>query len=173
MRIREIDPKSSDEIRVVATRMRQTLVEVLGEEVGGNMYTMEWLVDRVQFHLDPARSTAKVFLAIDDEEIVGHTIVRLEPDEQEGRIGLFSTTYVIPEARRQGTAALLLQTGESWLCEQGMKVAVTYTDVANTPLQQLYKDHGYEVSPMPNDFVALRKSLLGSRCVNSPAAGAE
>ena len=45
--IRAIDPQSRAEVELVASRMRQTLVEVLGEEVGGNMYTMDWLgVDR-------------------------------------------------------------------------------------------------------------------------------
>src|SRR4029079_19118147 len=99
-----IDPNSKGEIELVAARMRQTLVEVLGEETGGSMYSMEWLIDRVKFHLDPAKCVGVVYVAEDESGIVGHTIVRLEDDDKFGAIGLFSTTYVIPDARRQGFA---------------------------------------------------------------------
>ena len=160
MLIREIDPSSDEEIGLVAERMRLTLVEVLGEEEGGKMYTMEWLIDRVKFHLDPAKCTGAVYVAEAlDGHIAGHTIVRLEPDEEEGFIGLFSTTYVEPESRRLGVAAELLQAGEAWMVEHGMKRAVTYTDRENEPLKKLYLAHGYGEKEMPNDFVALSKSL--------------
>lgn len=52
VKIREIDPILINEIELVATRMRQTLVEVLGPEKGTALYTMEWLLERVRWHLD-------------------------------------------------------------------------------------------------------------------------
>lgn len=159
MFIREIDRNSPREIQLVAQRMRETLVEVLGEEVGGEMYTMEWLIDRVMFHLDPTRCNGAVFVSEDSGEISGHTIVRVEQDEAFGEIGLFSTTYVIPAARRQGVAALLLARGEQWMRSQGTTRAVTYTDADNTPLQELYQSHGYKMIDMPKNFVALSKRL--------------
>jgi GNAT superfamily N-acetyltransferase len=140
--------------------MRQTLVEVLGEEVGGNMYQMDWLVGRVLFHLDPERCNGAVFISEDEiGAITGHTIVRVEQDDEFGEIGLFSTTYVIPEARRHGTAAALLAHGEQWMADQKMTRAVTYTDVDNKPLQELYQSHGYSMTQMPNNFVALLKNV--------------
>jgi hypothetical protein len=39
-RIREINPESKDEISLVAQRMRQTLVEVLGDEKAASLYSM-------------------------------------------------------------------------------------------------------------------------------------
>lgn len=160
MRIRPIDPRSSAEIELVAQRMRQTLVEVLGKKAGEAMYSLDWLCDRVRFHLDPDRSTGAVFLAEDEKgAITGHCIVRVEPDPEEGQIGLFSTTYVVPEARRRGVALRLLRAGEAWMVERGLRTAVTYTDVGNEPLQRLYLGQGYELSNMPNSFVALRKPL--------------
>ena len=160
IRIREINQEAPAEIQLVAERMRRTLIEVLGEEAGGNMYTMDWLIQRVRFHLDSQQSTGRVFVSEGaDGRITGHTIVRLEPDEVEGQIGLFSTTYVEPESRRFGIAAELLKTGENWMREQGMKKAVTYTDVDNAALQKLYLEQGYELSEMPNNFVALSKRL--------------
>ena len=165
MHIRQIDPTSDEEIGLVAERMRLTLVEVLGEEVGGKMYTMDWLIDRVRFHLDAAKCTGAVFVAeAPDGHIAGHTIVRLEPDDEEGTIGLFSTTYVEPESRRLGVAAELLHAGEVWMIEHGMKKAVTYTDRENEPLKKLYLSHGYGEKEMPNNFVALSKALSQSGC---------
>ncbi|MEZ4556464.1 MAG: cupin domain-containing protein [Caldilineaceae bacterium] len=48
-------------IHLVAARMRQTLIEVLQTARGSAMYSLPWLVDRVEFHLDP-RSTSAVLL---------------------------------------------------------------------------------------------------------------
>lgn len=45
--IRPIDPLSSSEIEWVATHMWLTLMEVLGDQQGGSMYTMDWLRERV------------------------------------------------------------------------------------------------------------------------------
>ena len=158
--IRELDVTSPKEIRLVAERMRLTLIEVLGSEVGEKMYTMEWLIDRVKQHLDPDRYTGRVFVSEDENgQITGHTIVRLEPDDEGGFIGLFSTTYVEPLSRRLGIAAELLKKGEAWMKEQGMLKAVTYTDADNRPLKELYLEHGYQAANMPNNFIVLSKSL--------------
>lgn len=60
--------------------MRQTL-EVLGEEKGGNMYRMDWPIQRVLWHVDPSQCVGQVFLSEDrDGRITGHTIVRIERD---------------------------------------------------------------------------------------------
>ena len=61
IQIREINPNSNDEIALVASRMQKTLIEVMGEKRGSNFYSMEWLVERVQWHLNPER-TAKIYL---------------------------------------------------------------------------------------------------------------
>ncbi|WP_053231592.1 GNAT family N-acetyltransferase [Sandaracinus amylolyticus] len=158
--IREIDPTSDEEIEIVARRMRETLVEVLGAERGTAMYTMEWLRDRVRFHLDPARSTAVVYLAEDASgHVTGHTIVRLDVDEAERPVGLFSTTFVEPACRRSSIASELLRRGEAWIREQRMPRAITYTDEHNVKLIRLYEKHGYTRSPMGSAMVQLAKPL--------------
>lgn len=159
--IRPIDPDSAAEIRLVASRMRETLIEVLGEDRGGSMYSLEWLEQRVRWHLDASAVTGAVFLAQDDTgAILGHTIVRLETGESaHATVGLFATTYVHPDARRDGVASALLQHGERWLREHGMTEALTYTDKDNSKLQQLYTQHGYTLYPAPDDFVRLAKAL--------------
>ncbi len=158
-RIRRLDPEASREITLVATRMRQTLVEVLGEERGVAMYSMEWLEDRVRFHLDASRSEGAVFLAETDEEIVGHTITRVERDDGGAPFGLFSTTYVVPPHRGRGVASALLRRGEAWMRERRLAYAATDTSDTNVKLIALYEKHGYAIALRAGEMVRLQKSL--------------
>ena len=151
-RVRPIDPRADAEIDLVAARMRETLVEVLGEARGGSMYTMEWLRQRVLFHLDPRRSTAQVFLAEDvDGAVTGHTIVRVERGDDGRAFGLFSTTFVAPAWRRRATATALLLRGEAWMIDQGLPEAATWTSDANVKLIALYRKHGYAIVELGKD----------------------
>jgi GNAT superfamily N-acetyltransferase len=159
-RIRAIDPTSAAEVAQVASRMQATLVEVLGEERGRAMYTMDWLTQRVLWHLDPQEVTAQVFLAERaDGHITGHTIVRLDRNGAGEPIGLFSTTYVEPASRKQAIADSLLRHGEAWMREQGMTEAATYTSETNTKLINLYTKHGYGLVAAENAMVILAKPL--------------
>lgn len=161
--VRPIGPHAPREIALVAERMRQTLVEVLGEARGTALYTMEWLVDRVRFHLDPARSTGAVFLAEStDGGIAGHTIVRVEAEDDGRRIGLFSTIYVDPAERRSGVAAALLRRGELWMAEHALRHAVTYTAETNARLIALFEKHGYAIVDAREQMVKLERALAGS-----------
>src|SRR5262249_58949350 len=116
--IRPMDPASEAELDLVTRRMRLPPQEVLGEEAGTALYSMEWLRQRLLWHLNPASCTGQVFLAeAADGAIVGHTIVRLDADDAGAPIGLFATTYVAPEARRRGVASCLLLPGQAWLIQ--------------------------------------------------------
>ncbi len=145
--VREIDPTSEVEINLVAARMRQTLIEVEGEEAGTALYTMEWLQDRVRFHLDATKCNGKVFLATGaNGRILGHAIVRAETDDAGGQYGLVSTTYVVPESRRLGLAAALLEHGEGWMKQQQLPESATWTSATNAGLIALYARHGYAIT---------------------------
>jgi GNAT superfamily N-acetyltransferase len=146
-RIRDLDPVSDAEIEWVARGMRQTLIEVEGEETGTALYAMDWLRERVRWHLDPAQSTAAIFVAVDREgQIVGHSIVRCETEADGRPYGLFSTTYVEPGSRRSAVASSLLQHGEHWMRQRGLPEAATWTSASNTKLHNLYAKHGYAVT---------------------------
>ncbi len=143
--IREINPASAAELELVAGRMRETLVEVEGEAIGTALYSMDWLRDRVRWHLDAEKCTARVLLAEDEQRrITGHTIVRIEQDAGV-RFGLFSTTFVIPECRRYGVADQLLIAGETWMAGQELAEAATWTSATNNALINLYGKHGYAI----------------------------
>ncbi len=158
--IRELRPGASEEIEFVAKGMRQTLIEVLGEERGASMYSMAFLLQRVRYHVDSEEVVAAVYLATDRSgALKGHTMVRIDDDGSGTELGLFATTYVMPAARNHGIASRLLDRGEQWMRDQQMSIAATYTDKENRKLQALYIGRGYDMSPMPNDFVKLAKVL--------------
>lgn len=145
IRIRPIDPNSEDEIDRAAQWMRATLIEVEGEETGITLYSLDWLRQRVRWHLDPACSLAAVLLAEEtDGSIVGHSIVRRETDETGGRFGLISTTYVVPSARRRRIGERLLWRGEEWFQSQSLQRSATWTSANNTKLINLYEKNGYQ-----------------------------
>jgi GNAT superfamily N-acetyltransferase len=153
-RIRPIDAANVAEIQLVAQRMRQTLIEVLGEARGSAMYSLTWLEQRVRWHLDSHETVGEVFLAETlDGAIVGHTIVRVDKDDAGAPIGLFSTIYVDPAFRNGGVAKQLLTCGEAWMVRRALPRAVTYTDADNIKLQNLFIARGYIMKEMPDDFV--------------------
>ena len=151
--LRDLDPARPDEIERVAQGMRQTLVEVEGEARGTAMYTLDWLRERVRWHLDPAQAQARVVLAVDaQQEILAHTIFRIE-GPAEARFGLISTTFVWPAHRRAGLAARLLRCAEDWFLAQRLPRSCTWTSSTNTPLIALYGRHGYRQTEQgPNDL---------------------
>ncbi|MCB9758260.1 MAG: GNAT family N-acetyltransferase [Alphaproteobacteria bacterium] len=161
MTIRPIDPRTPGEVELVAERMRLTLMEVLGPERGRDYYPLDWLIDRVRFHLDPRRSAGAVWVAEDtDGALIGHTIVREERDEQ-GTYGLFSTTFVAPDARRQGVARALVDEGEAWMKARGLHRAATATAADNSKLIGLFRERGYRIVVRSGEMVRLEGRLVG------------
>lgn len=159
MLLRTICLADTAAIDLVAERMRATLIEVEGEAAGGAMYSMDWLRDRVRWHLDGR--AAEVVVAEDaNGDIVGHTIYRIEPtpDASPAKpadvpFGLISTTYVVPEARRLGVAQRLLAHAEAWFRERRVPLACTWTSETNSPLIRLYARNGYvEAERGPNQL---------------------
>lgn len=163
--LRDLDPAVPDELEWVAQGMRQTLVEVEGEARGTAMYTMDWLRERVRWHLDPAQTRARVVLAVDPQgEVLAHTIFRAE-GPADARFGLISTTFVWPAHRRAGLAARLLECAEDWFRSEQLPRCCTWTSSTNKPLIALYDRHGYRQTDQgPNDLtdtlmIQLSKSL--------------
>ncbi len=148
-------------IELVAERMRLTLIDVLGRDAGASMYSLDWLRERVRFHLDPGRCTGEVFVVEAAQAVVGHTIVRVDAGDNGAPLGLFSTIYVEPGSRRRGLAAALLAYGEAWLRARGMTTLATNTGARNTPLIALFENHGYAITLSSTDgaMVQLSKSV--------------
>ena len=130
-RVREIDTDSTAEITLVASRMWETLIEVLGKQSGTALYSMDWLLDRVKWHLDSEQTTAKIFLAESPRlEIIDHAIVRIEKDDMENSYGYFSTIFIEPASRNRGIANTLLLHVEDWL-KQMKSPKVIYNTAEN------------------------------------------
>jgi GNAT superfamily N-acetyltransferase len=144
--IRPIDASNDQEIELVADRMRATLVEVIGEK-GHNMYTPEWLRNRVRWHLRENQCMGRVLLAVDSTgAIIGHIIAREEDASTMAPVGLVSTIYVSPPFRRRGVAKALLEASEAWLMAQRVATLATDTSETNRPLIELFRQRGYAVT---------------------------
>ncbi len=128
----------------VAEGMRATLIEVEGEAKGTALYTMDWLRERVRWHLVHPCASVLLLRSLSDDSLAGYSIVRREQNGSEV-FGLVSTTYVWPRWRRQGLAQRLLEAGEAWMCEQQLQRACTWTSESNLPLIALYTRRGYAV----------------------------
>lgn len=150
--VRPLDREADAELELVATRMRATLEEVLGEARGRALYDMDWLRDRVRFHLDPTR-VAEVFLA-EAEQILGHTIVRAEED-----VALISTIYVAPPARRRGVATALIDRAEAWARDHALPTVATHTARDNDRLIALLLARGYRRTLETEEMVRLSRAL--------------
>ncbi len=164
-RVRPVGRDSASEIRQVAERMRDTLVEVLGREQGEALYTIDWLVERVRFHLDPASCTGEVFVCEErGGHVSGHAIVRAERDDAGREFGLFSTIFVEPPSRRAGVGGALIARGEQWMRALGLSAAETYTSESNAKLIALFGKHGYALAGARPDkrMVILAKRLCAN-----------
>ena len=162
-----IDPiqLGSPDLQIVASRMRDTLIDVLGEEVGESMYSLEWLYDRAVSHID-GRLLGAIYIARvgPESQNVGHIIVRQEEDER-GQFGLVTTAYVLPEMRRKGIASTLLGAAHTWFLSHRLFRTATDTAENNHPLIALYGRHGYEVifHSKEKQMVRLSRELLSTK----------
>jgi len=145
--IREISRQSSAEVELVARRMQATLIEVEGEDNATRLHSLDWIRERVCWHLHNPKVCGKVLLAtIGAGDIIGHTILRRECDTGAADFGLISTTYVLPEFRRLGVGERLLMVGEAWFKALGLSRSSTWTSAMNTKLIRLCEKHGYAIT---------------------------
>ena len=147
--VREID--ASSEVELVAARMRATLVEVLGEERGGSMYTREWLVERVRYYVREG-----VVLVAERDGIAGHAFARIDDG-----LGHFGTIYVEPGSRRLGVASALIAAIHEWLRARGVGRVRYFTGENNAKLVALFEKHGYATTARDGEarMVELSRTL--------------
>jgi GNAT superfamily N-acetyltransferase len=150
------------EIEIVARNMRQTLIDVLGAERGAEFYSLDWLVDRVRWHLAPERTAKVLVVEGPDGRIVGHAIVRVEVDEEGASFGYFSTIFVEEASRRQGLATRLMASVEGWVRGHQLRRVVYNTAASNGRLLPLFQRHGYRVTLREGEMVQLTKDLPAS-----------
>jgi GNAT superfamily N-acetyltransferase len=165
--LREIDRASQAEVTLVVQRMRQTLIDVMGESKAVALYSLDALADRLRWHLDPEVTNAKVYLSEDRTgHITGQAIARVEIDETGAHFGYFSTLFVEQESRRQGIATSLLSQVEKWFIELGMPKIVYNTAADNSRLIPLFQRHGYRITHSEGEMVQLTKLLKPACPVN-------
>lgn len=159
MRIRRLSPTAAEEIEWVARKMRQTLAEVVDNQDGASLYSIQWLRNRVNEHLAP--SFGAVFVAQDDATglLQGHVIAREDVEEDLGEVGLMSTIFVEPEVRREGLGRKLVETALAWMKERGATLAVTKTAASNSGLIKLLESLGFSIDLQVDSMVRLSRPI--------------
>lgn len=94
-----------------------------------------------------------------DKQIIGHVIVRLEKDDSNQVIGLFSTFFVLPEFRRLSVASELLAAGERWMIGHGMAISATDTAHSYDKLINFCSKYGYKKIYENTEMIRLAKTL--------------
>lgn len=155
--IREINPTVKEEILLVAERMRQTLIEVMGQEKGSTFYTIEWLIDRVYWHLSHERIAKVMIVENNKSEIIGHAIARIEYDENKKKFGFFSTIFLLPEFRGQGIASEIIDFVENWLFSFDIYKIIYNTAANHFALINLFQKHDYIITESEGEMVRLTK----------------
>ena len=145
----QINPDSKKEIGLVSKRMRQTLIEVIGENEGQSMYSLDWLKERLLWHLHPDREAA-VYLSKSQDKITGHAIVRVENVNEELSYGHFSTIYIEPKSRKKGIATALIKKVENWCLEKQLPAIIYNTAEDNFKLIELFENLGFIIVETPS-----------------------
>lgn len=153
---RPLNRQSQEEINSVAQNMKKTLMEVMGEEKGSQYYSMDWLLERVYWHIELG-DRAKIILCEDAfSNLIGQAIVRVEFDEDlEQEIGYFSTIYIEPAIRKQGAASLLINQVHEWCKEKQLQIVSYSTAKDNEKLLSLFHKFGYEKTLKTDEMVKL------------------
>lgn len=76
--------------------------------------------------------------AFENNKLIGVIIVN-----HEGRKGWINRLAVLPEFQRKGVASKLIEYGESWLRERGIKIYATLIEDYNDSSKKLFKKMGY------------------------------
>ena len=152
--IRPLQSNSIEEIQLVASRMKLTLIDVMGDQKGSNFYSEEWLLDRVFWHVNLG-SNAEIFLCTDESgNIVAQAIVRKEK-ESDREFGYFSTIYVEPASRRKGAAKLLIAKVLEWCHSRNLPKIIYNTATNNTNMIALLQKYEFKIELEAEGMVQL------------------
>lgn len=155
--VRTINPRSEEEIALVADQMQKTLIDVMGAEKGEHYYSKEWLLERVQYHIN-LKDNASIFLAIEDGNIAGQAIVRTENDNSV-EYGFFSTIYVNPDYREKGVATDLTNEVIEWCAKKDLPYVIYNTASDNKKMTDLLVKFGFQLFLKDGGMVQLKREI--------------
>jgi GNAT superfamily N-acetyltransferase len=101
-----------------------------------------WLSNDMQGIADRPEA---VFVAFDDDEVVGYAKLALA--RSEANTAWHDLTGVKRAWRGRGIAAALKRTQIAWAKEQGYRRLVTHNEERNEPIRRLNERHGYRLEP--------------------------
>lgn len=85
----------------------------------------------------------KAYIIAEDDNRSALGFILCMTDGQVTKTGSLGDLYVIPGARREGTARALIEKAENWLLEKGCAKIILAVHKANEAATALYQDAGY------------------------------
>lgn len=166
--IREIDKNNPEELRIVTERCMAAVLETIPEFDGQPQKAKEYLSNfsheemaaMIRNDFDDDRK--RIMVAVIEDKIVGQALYSVKVDTEGKTYGFCFSRYVVPEYRRMGVAASLLEEAIDWFRSQGAEYAVAQTHITNTSLQRLFTKFGFTTSgPFAGSwqYYILRKDL--------------
>lgn len=118
---------------------------------------MEWLRDRVLWHLDSKNTNGKVYVVAAKGQVIAHAIARV--DQTPEVFGYFSTLFVEPSFRRTGLAKALVDHVERWFRSENMPFILYNTASSHHTLINLFEKKGFSISLKDGEMIQLKKIL--------------
>lgn len=148
--IRPIEPQDRDAVLAFTPPAFEPIFSGWRDVLGGHLFGMmfaDWReTQRGHVHSGFDDEAAAGYVALVNENVVGFTIVKLDPGGQAGEIFFL---VVHPEHQNQGIGTALTQFGLGKIRAAGMRYAHVGTggDPAHAPARAVYEKFGFRALP--------------------------
>lgn len=130
-------------VRTAHLRDMQGLLGIEEECFGVEMFSTDTIRSFIE------REDTFVIVAIEADDMVGSAMCMISGEHEEGRI---ASIAVLPDSRRKGTGAKLLEECERKFLKSGLGMSSLEVDVGNDAAIALYESMGYETIGIMKDF---------------------
>lgn len=142
IKVRAIEPKEENFVQQIAKKAFAGYPSHYHADKNLNRIKCDTAYASWAFDLCVSRNdTDEVFVALDENKIVGFGAVRLNSPVQ-GEGVLFA---VAPNSQKKGVFGELLSHSVEWCVRRGIKEMIYSTQITNVPVQKILVRHGFEL----------------------------
>ena len=132
-----------------------SMQKIMNREVYQTFYPDNWRVSQQQAVENVcAAEDTNVWVAIENNSIVGFVAVKLDSEDKMGEIYMIA---VDPDAQGKGIGTALTEFALAWMKDAGMSIAMVETggDPGHAPARRTYEKAGFELLPIARYFKKL------------------
>ena len=159
MQIEPYNPSQLDTVIHVSLRawasVFDSMQKIMNREVYQTFYPDNWRVSQQQAVENVcAAEDTNVWVAIENNSIVGFVAVKLDSEDKMGEIYMIA---VDPDAQGKGIGTALTEFALAWMKDAGMSIAMVETggDPGHAPARRTYEKAGFELLPIARYFKKL------------------